>query len=103
LAEPIIAARPEDLRAEFNDASYYTSAGVRADIEETVVWTGQPNPASNQPVGTESQIVYYSRDGMPVAIVHQYVLPDRTLGASGRPDPKWVVVRGNGTLVVQSR
>lgn len=45
-------------------------------------------------------MVYYSVAGDPVAIVHQYVLPDGMLGASGRPDPKWVIVRGDGTLVV---
>jgi len=45
-----------------------------------------------QPPGTRSQIVRYFRrsDDLMVAIVHQYLRPDGTLGASGLPDPKWL-------------
>jgi len=46
-------------------------------------------PPAGEPVCTRSQIVfYYTRDGEPAAIVHQYFRPDGTLGASGLPDPK---------------
>jgi hypothetical protein len=45
-------------------------------------------------------MVVYERDGDPIAIVHQYVRPDGQLGGSGRPDPKRVIVVGNGTLTV---
>lgn len=41
------------------------------------------------PPGTRSQIIrYVDDDGAFVALIHQYLLPDGTLGASGRPDPK---------------
>ena len=40
-------------------------------------------------------------DGPRVALVHQYLRPDGTVGASGRPDPKAVLERG--TLYVASR
>ena len=32
--------------------------------------------------------LYTSNDGQQFVIVHQYVRPDGTLGASGKPDPK---------------
>jgi hypothetical protein len=47
-----------------------------------------PTPAG-QPICTWSQIVYYyDQQGKPLAIVHQFLRPDGTLGASGLPDPK---------------
>jgi hypothetical protein len=46
-------------------------------------------PKAREPYCTRSQIVaYYERDGTPVALVHQYLRTDGTLGASGLPDPK---------------
>jgi hypothetical protein len=48
-------------------------------------------------------MLVYRIDGEPVAIVHQYLLPDGRLGASGRPDPKQVIVPGNGTLILLPR
>jgi hypothetical protein len=33
----------------------------------------------------------YFVEGTQVAIVHQYLLPNGTVGASGRPDPKWLL------------
>lgn len=40
--------------------------------------------------GTRSQLVFYRRGELLVAIVHQYLLPDGRIGASGLPDPKWL-------------
>ena len=49
----------------------------------------------NLPPGTVSQEVhYFDTDGGKLrrrAIVHQYLQPDGTLGASGKPDPKWLM------------
>jgi hypothetical protein len=42
------------------------------------------------PPGTEAQIVYYFEGESRVAVVHQFVLPDGSIGASGLPDPKWL-------------
>jgi hypothetical protein len=33
-------------------------------------------------------VKYYSQDGEVLALVHQYLRPDGTIGASGKPDPK---------------
>lgn len=35
---------------------------------------------------------YLSLDGHKLAIVHQYLLPDGTIGGSGRPDPKRMIL-----------
>lgn len=45
----------------------------------------------HQPQGTVTQLVHYidKPTGRTVAIVHQYLRQDGTLGASGRPDPKY--------------
>lgn len=56
----------------------------------------KPAPASlGEPVGTVSEMVaYLQADGRRIALVHQYRRPDGTLAASGRPDPKWLLVEG---------
>ena len=42
-----------------------------------------------EPHGTRSQTIrYYDSNGQWVMVVHQYLRPDGTLGASGKPDPK---------------
>ncbi len=44
---------------------------------------------------TRSQLItYFDADGRRVAIVHQYLRRDGTLGASGLPDPKWLLHEG---------
>ena len=46
-------------------------------------------PARNEPYCTLSQMVYYcTPKGRPIALVHQYLHADGSLGASGLPDPK---------------
>ena len=43
----------------------------------------------NAPHCTESQLmVYRDKDGTEIAAVHQYLLPNGELWASGLPDPK---------------
>lgn len=68
------------------------------DLIEIVSSEGPPNPRYHQPPGTLSQRVeYWESTGnslRKVAIVHQYLLPDGTLGASGLPDPKRVLHDG---------
>jgi hypothetical protein len=45
---------------------------------------------SGQPPGTLSQRVRYFSGKILVAVVHQYLLPNGRIGASGLPDPKWL-------------
>ena len=42
-----------------------------------------------EPYGTRSQTIrYYDSNGQWVVEIHQYLRPDKTLGASGKQDPK---------------
>lgn len=51
--------------------------------------------AANEPHCTRSQMISYrDSSGNEVARVHQYLRADGTLGASGRPDPKRLLVKG---------
>jgi hypothetical protein len=44
---------------------------------------------------TKSQIVaYINSNGQQVALVHQYLKPDGTLGGSCKPDPKELLLGG---------
>lgn len=59
---------------------------------------GHPSPPKAfLPACTRSQVVVYlDQSSRMVAIVHQYLKPDGTLGASGNPDPK--ALRHEGVL-----
>ncbi len=51
--------------------------------------------AANEPFCTYSQMISYREsDGSEVARVHQYLRSDNTLGASGKPDPKRIFLKG---------
>lgn len=50
-------------------------------------------PESGQPSGSRSQMVAYfevggGQIGRRIALAHRYLLPDGSVGASGKPDPK---------------
>jgi hypothetical protein len=78
------------LRQMFNDGRYYE----RLQAGELLAVVGDDRhpsaPAAREPNCTRSQIVHYYdvQQRTKVAIVHQYVRPDGSLGASGRPDPE---------------
>lgn len=57
----------------------------------------QASSSANQLPGTRSQMISY-RDSQDkeIARVHQYLKTDGTLGASGKPDPKRLLI--NDTL-----
>ncbi len=84
-----------ELRRRFNEGEYWlrTESGA---LTVEVRRSGHPSPeGSGEPYCTRSQIVAYSdRIGRRVAVVHQYLRPDGTVGGSGRPDPKMLVEDG---------
>ena len=50
-----------------------------------------PRSLPSEPLGTLSQVIeYYDAAGQMQVMVHQYLRPDGSIGASGRPDPKWL-------------
>jgi len=61
----------------------------------TVVDKHPTTNRANEPFCTRSQFIeILSSSGERIAGAHQYLRTDGTLGASGRPDPKIVVVEG---------
>ncbi len=53
------------------------------------------SPRAGLPFCTRSQtIAYLDPNGDEVALVHQYLLPNGSLGGSGLPDPKRLLIKG---------
>lgn len=68
----------------------------QGDLVTQVTWENHPSrPKANEPHCTKSQIVaYFDKGGMEIARVHRYLRTDGSLGASGKPDPKRIVIGG---------
>lgn len=49
-------------------------------------------PRSGEPLCTKSQIISYICGDLEIARAHRYLRPDGTIGGSGKPDPKLLVV-----------
>lgn len=87
------------MRQYFNDWGY----AQRVEDGEFVAFVfgshpPGPNPPDNLQDGALSEeIHYFDRRLRRRAIVHQYTQPDGTIGASGLPDPKWLM-GDDGTL-----
>ncbi len=98
---------------EWTLRGYFNNWGLLEKVQAgemlTVVYKrgkpGQNAPAELQK-GTESQEVHYFDTCQGKlrrrAIVHQYLQPDGTLGASGKPDPKWLMGE-DGTIYAFDR
>ncbi|MHB8778879.1 MAG: hypothetical protein ACYC6R_14140 [Anaerolineales bacterium] len=80
----------EYIRKLFNETGLFELAklgNLRTYVKRSSHPTSPPPPG--QPLCTWSQIVYYyDMENKPLAIVHQYLRPDGSIGASGLPDPK---------------
>lgn len=81
------------IRKIFNDGQYYQKVLdniLTTIIKEDSLLTKLP---IGEPPGTRSQMVFYvDHQGKVVALVHQYLRPDGSIGASGKPDPKKLIV-----------
>ncbi len=66
------------------------------ELHEKVTWQSHPAaPKAGEPFCTRSQTVsYFNSNGQRIALVHQYRRPDGSIGASGRPDPKSLLLDG---------
>ena len=87
----------EQIRQRFNADDYVSR--VQTGLLRQVVRLDKPMAdatcdAKGYPRGTRKQMIAYLEGEQRVALVHQVVLPDGTLGASGRPDPKELLVAG---------
>ncbi len=85
---PARRTTPEEVRRLFNDGGYYEKL-QRGELFAVLESSRPASAEAGQPAGTTSEIhVYFDLEMLRVAVVHQYVLPDGSLGGSGRPDPK---------------
>lgn len=78
----------------FNEGRYFE----RLQLNELVASVEREHlapPGAGQPPGTMSRMVwYFDLHFNRVALVHEYRLPDGSVGASGRPDPKRLILEG---------
>lgn len=80
------------IRRAFNDGQFWERV-LMGEATETVFKERHLSTHEREPFCTLSQIVvYWDAGDSPIAIVHQYKRPDGSLGASGRPDPKRIVL-----------
>ncbi len=92
-----IITSPEEVRAIFN--AYVLPRVLTGEPSDLVQDSAAAHPSSEQPPRTSSERVVYYDGGQPVAVAHRFVTPDGTMGGSGRPDPKAVLL-GNNWLIV---
>ena len=97
---PVQPVDRDTLRGIFNSGRFYERV-LDGELSQLVISSRPASPLSNQPRGTMSEEVEYYSASDAVARVHQFVLPDGSLGASGRPDPKAVL--SDGILYVLGR
>jgi len=84
-----------DLRQLFNEADYWLKAQDGRLKEQLLKDRHPTSPKAPVPICTRSQLIsYIDNDGQEIAQVHQYLKPDGTLGASGKPDPKRLLHNG---------
>lgn len=84
-----------EIRKAFNDEQFWEKAESGELIPCTLKSKHLKRPRAKGPLCTRSEmVIYYTSDRTPVAWVHQYLRPDGTLGGSGRPDPKRLVIEG---------
>src|SRR5262245_4595038 len=90
--DKVVIVTPQEIRTKFNNSEFASLEGLSFQMLRDVEIK---NPKSWQgPQGTRSQTIRYFKDKQWVVEVHQYLRPDSTLGASGRPDPKRLRMNG---------
>jgi hypothetical protein len=94
-ADDICEVSPAFLRKLFNDSDLWHRSMI-GDLHTVKIADGHPSPSqSGEPFCTRSQLLaYIDAEGNELAQVHQYLLENGTIGASGRPDPKLMLHEG---------
>jgi hypothetical protein len=79
----------------FNDGQYWEQTR-NGKLRPILLANRHPSsPRAKEPICTRSQYLIYINDkGQKVAGVHQYLRKNGKIGASGRPDPKELLVNG---------
>ena len=79
------------IRSIFNNGRYLErlQRGVYRPV--VIRQSNRPAPPWLPRRSVSQMVAYLDLRGERIAIVHQYLQPDGTLGAGGLPDPKWLV------------
>ena len=87
---------PSTIRDLFNGSQYPGLIANCALKKEFIRRKHLQNPSQRgEPPCTHSEIIHYiSTDGELSVKIHQYLRPDGSLGASGKPDPKKLKLEG---------
>jgi len=93
---PLIRVEQDEMRKIFNEGQYWEKSQSGEFSAITIADRHPSLTAANEPFCTFSQMISYrDSSNAEMARVHQYLRPDGTIGASGRPDPKRVFANGN--------
>jgi hypothetical protein len=88
---------PGEIRERFN-AGDYAGRARTGIVQEVVVadrrLRDETSERRGEPIGTHRQMIAYYEGAQRVALAHRYLRPDGTIGATGRPDPKELLVDG---------
>ncbi len=80
------------IRQKFRDSQYPDRIANGELVRKYLYNEALKNPGNMlppEPKGTRSQVIRYTDENRQiVAVVHRYMRPDGTLGASGKADPK---------------
>lgn len=93
---PMRAVPHQQIRKIFNERQYYHKIAI-GEVWEDLLDSPHAVPEhSGEPYCTHSQLIAYREHGTrkKIALVHQYLRPDGSIGASGKPDPKWLLCDG---------
>lgn len=93
----LIGTSADEVRALFN--SRILPRIRTGELTSQIVFESLAAPQSRQAPATLSQLLEYYSEGRLVAVAHQFLRPDGTLGGSGRPDPKGIEFDGDWLYV----
>lgn len=88
--DKVIFVSKSIIRQKFNNGPYLLMIKKGDLVPKCLKNTHLENPKTFQgPYCTHSQIIRYTNSfGKIIVLVHQYLRPNGTFGASGMPDPK---------------
>jgi len=100
--EQVKRVSPETIRSIFNNSQWPGMISTGYLVPQLLRDNILQNPnLKGEPQGTRSQTIrYYDLAGQWVVVIHQYLRPDGSLGASGKPDPKRL--RINATIFLSN-
>jgi len=83
---------PNEISERFNESGLFERV-LRGELETVLEDDRFVRDEVGLPQGARSQMVWYlGPDGQKLVLVHQYLLPDGSIGGSGRPDPKRMIL-----------